>query len=487
MKKWQICILLFCCGVTAGINWTCDKRNNLAEKDIAIVNGRHINLEKFRQFYELDPNFGIDSVGYPALRDELNKYIDQILAVELVEKSDIVNDSLYQKILNWEFRQALLRQLYRDVVASEIQISEDELREEFVRENTRVHVRHLFSRDSTEIYFWYRQLLQGETFVTLARRSFKDTVLAKNGGDIGWISLGELEENLAKAIDKLEQGGLSQPVKSRWGYHILNLVDKEISPLLKEGDFQQQRGKLEKRIKKRKESQKANQFISYYIGNLNPQPHKITFRLLWESIVPPDEKPVGLTSPVILTNSMIQDLSLKLSVHLGNILIVYDSGEVTLGEYLSSIKKIPISERPKFQSRQQLLDRLGIWIRDELLLEMAYQRDISKQSEYRKEIEEIKQKQSYQFLLERELNQLVIPEDIRRHFEEKQSNVLDKDRNLSTFHTLEEWKWWRAEKNLHYQLHPLARKVLINEKKLQEENAGIDWNSRIRLFMIRKP
>ena len=487
MKNWQTWIFLSCCLFSVIINLNCDKPGVLSEEDIAIVNGRHISIDEFRLFYELDPNFGIDSLGYPALRDELNKYIDQILAVQLAEQSGIIHDSLFKKVLNWEFRQALLRQLYREVVASEIEITENELREEFIRENTRVHLRHLFSRDSTEVYHWYRQLHQGETFQSLAVSSFKDTVLARNGGDIGWISLGELDENLAGAIEKLEQGGLSRPVKSRWGYHILNLIDKEISPLLKEADFLQQRGKLEKRVKKRKERKQANQFISAYIGNLNPQPDKNTLRILWQAIASIDEEKAVLASPVTFTNQKIQDLLLLLQEHLGDVLITYKSGKVTLGEYLSSIKMIPISERPRFQSMHQLLNKLGIWIRDELLLETAYARELQIRPLYQSEIVEISQRESYHFLLEHELNQLIIPVDIRRYFEENDKTVLSANRKLSNFHTLEEWKWWRAEKNLHYKFQAFVTSIMINEKKLQEENSSIDWNSRIRLFMIRKP
>ena len=106
----------------------CQRQNHPGEQTIAMVNGQSITLESFRQFYELDPNFGLDSIGYKALKAELYKYIDQVLAYQLMKRKSLVTDCLFVKLVNWESRQALLRQLYREVVSAEIRISEDELK-----------------------------------------------------------------------------------------------------------------------------------------------------------------------------------------------------------------------------------------------------------------------------------------------------------------------------------------------------------------------
>ncbi len=49
---------------------------------------------------------------------------------------------------------------------------------------------------------------------------------ALQGGELGWRKETELPEALAKAIDKLGPGEISQPIKTPGGYHLLKVEDK---------------------------------------------------------------------------------------------------------------------------------------------------------------------------------------------------------------------------------------------------------------------
>lgn len=465
----------------------CQNQDKSRDNILATVNGKNISVETFRTFYELDPNFGVDSVGYRTLKAELDKYIDHILAYQFMKRKDLVNDSLFVKLVNWEYRQTLLRQLYREVISAEIRISEEELKREYFYENTEVHVRHLFSKDSLEILNWYRQLQQGQSFQFLAPYSFRDTILANNGGDIGWVSLGELEENFAEVAEKLEKGEISTPFITTWGYHIIQLLDKKTNVFIKESDFDQKRKSLEKKVKRKMEKIQANRYISDFIGELNPQPDKNTFLKLWHAVVGEEQYKTTLSSPILFTDNIIQELSTKLSDHLQSPLITYKKRNITLGEYLTTLKKIPLAERPRFISLQELSNKLGQLIRDELLIEEAIRRNLHNHENVLQEVREIRERNSYYYLLKGELDEIIVPEEIQEYFNEDQAHKIDRSKNLSRFHTLQEWQWWQAEINLHKKLQEQNPTIHIDEKLLQEENARIDWRNRIRLFMIRKP
>ena len=67
----------------------------------------------------------------------------------------------------------------------------------------------------------YRELQGGADFASLARRYSEDSQSAAKGGDLGWVSGEELGGELAQAIAKLPDGGISKPIRTPYGYHIL--------------------------------------------------------------------------------------------------------------------------------------------------------------------------------------------------------------------------------------------------------------------------
>ena len=67
----------------------------------------------------------------------------------------------------------------------------------------------------------YRELQGGADFASLARRYSEDSQSAAKGGDLGWVSGEELGGELAQAIAKLPDGGISKPIRAPYGYHIL--------------------------------------------------------------------------------------------------------------------------------------------------------------------------------------------------------------------------------------------------------------------------
>lgn len=69
----------------------------------------------------------------------------------------------------------------------------------------------------------YQKLLQGADFNQLAIRE-SDGSNALNGGDLGTRKANELPELFLQAIEGLQQGEVSNPVRSASGFHILKLV-----------------------------------------------------------------------------------------------------------------------------------------------------------------------------------------------------------------------------------------------------------------------
>ncbi|MGQ9368891.1 peptidylprolyl isomerase [Azospirillum sp. A39] len=69
------------------------------------------------------------------------------------------------------------------------------------------------------------EIRRGANFAAIARQ-FSQSAGAANGGDIGWVQPGELTDELASALNKLQLGQMSPPVRSAGGYHLLLLRDR---------------------------------------------------------------------------------------------------------------------------------------------------------------------------------------------------------------------------------------------------------------------
>ena len=70
------------------------------------------------------------------------------------------------------------------------------------------------------------RISEGEKFSTLAVLYSEDKGSALKGGEIGFVGKAEVEPEFAAAAFKLKQGGVSPIVKTRYGYHIIQLIER---------------------------------------------------------------------------------------------------------------------------------------------------------------------------------------------------------------------------------------------------------------------
>jgi peptidyl-prolyl cis-trans isomerase SurA len=65
----------------------------------------------------------------------------------------------------------------------------------------------------------------GESFEDVARAVSEDNS-APLGGDLGWLNPGETVPEFERAMDSLEPGQISEPVKSPFGWHLILVEDR---------------------------------------------------------------------------------------------------------------------------------------------------------------------------------------------------------------------------------------------------------------------
>ncbi|MEY3219757.1 MAG: hypothetical protein RIT27_1114 [Pseudomonadota bacterium] len=66
----------------------------------------------------------------------------------------------------------------------------------------------------------------GQSFEELAAARSEDSASAKDGGDLGWLSPGQAVPEFEEAIQNLPIGKLSQPFKTRYGWHLVKVEER---------------------------------------------------------------------------------------------------------------------------------------------------------------------------------------------------------------------------------------------------------------------
>jgi len=70
-----------------------------------------------------------------------------------------------------------------------------------------------------------KEIDQGADFSEIAIKHSQDPGSAAQGGDLGWVALGEMVKPFEQALFDMNKGEVSQVVESQFGYHIIKLSD----------------------------------------------------------------------------------------------------------------------------------------------------------------------------------------------------------------------------------------------------------------------
>ena len=68
------------------------------------------------------------------------------------------------------------------------------------------------------------RIVEGEDFGELARFHSDDSASAVRGGDLGWLNPGDLTPDVQAVMDAMQEGALSEPFRSSWGWHLLQVL-----------------------------------------------------------------------------------------------------------------------------------------------------------------------------------------------------------------------------------------------------------------------
>lgn len=156
-------------------------------------------------------------------------------------------------------REMLMRQIQQRRISQRVSVSDREV-ERFISQQQdaqqgqsfieETRVRHVLveltpNRDENQARARAEQarqrLQQGEDFAAVAREFSDDRGSAMNGGELGWVRPGQTVPAFEEAMGSLGTNQTSQPVRSQFGYHVIEVLERRRQDVTEESRREQVR------------------------------------------------------------------------------------------------------------------------------------------------------------------------------------------------------------------------------------------------------
>jgi len=133
--------------------------------------------------------------------------------------------------IKWQTMQILM-QAYFEQNASKWDMSEKAVRNYYdthkddFYQKPGAHTRHILTQTEGDALNAALEVYKTKDFAKVASEYSRDPNSANNGGDLGWVEKGMMVAPVEAAIDGASVGSLVGPVKSDYGWHIIEVTER---------------------------------------------------------------------------------------------------------------------------------------------------------------------------------------------------------------------------------------------------------------------
>jgi len=140
-------------------------------------------------------------------------------------------------------------------------------------EEEQVWARHILVKTEEEAKRVLDRLAAGEDWSKIAAEVSQDTSNKDRGGDLGWFGKGEMSQAFEEAAFALtEIGQISQPVQTEYGWHIIQLLGREVRPMSADRRQQLLNQKYQEWLDAKKTELKVERYDNVWQGKLPAEP-----------------------------------------------------------------------------------------------------------------------------------------------------------------------------------------------------------------------
>ncbi|MEL6375224.1 MAG: peptidylprolyl isomerase [Pseudomonadota bacterium] len=205
-----------------------------SKKVVAIVNGQKITEAEMRW---ADNEIGNDLGRLPpdTKRRVLLEYlIENQLFAEQAQSDNLGKDPSFDERMRY-WKRRTLRDVYFDK-SIRASVSDADVRKVYdvrvkqIKPRELVRARHILVPKEADAKDIIERLNRGDDFAALAKELSTDNGSKNRGGMLGAFGRGQMVPPFEKAAFALKKGEISDPVKSRFGWHVIKLEGRQTQP-----------------------------------------------------------------------------------------------------------------------------------------------------------------------------------------------------------------------------------------------------------------
>jgi parvulin-like peptidyl-prolyl isomerase len=195
----------------------------------------------------------------------LNEIINKEILYQEALKKGLDKTPDYQKKLEDFKKLTLVSELFEKEIMSKAKVSDQEVKEYYEKHKqdfaptTQIRASHILVKTEDEAKKVLERLKKGEKFADIAKAVSIDSGSAKNGGDLGFFSKGQMVPEFEKAAASLNVGEISVPVKTQFGYHIIKVTDKKKGAVI---EFDKIKDMISQRLSGEKQKEAFDQYLA---------------------------------------------------------------------------------------------------------------------------------------------------------------------------------------------------------------------------------
>ncbi len=229
--------------IIAGISFIqgCSKNNDDKGNVVAQVNMATISNSELEAAI---PEGTSDEVKLALKRNLMEKWIEKEIFYQMAfEEGLVLNEDEKRMVRNYErslliqkFLNSHLKDRYR-ILDQEIEDYYEKHKREFVWDDDYVHIIHLImENDDAAIK---SEVRNSKYLMDVIKKNFLDqqSTLERPIGDLGYQKLNELPSEIVRRLKNMKTGNISGPLKTKYGYHYIQLLDNQKKGKTKDFDI----------------------------------------------------------------------------------------------------------------------------------------------------------------------------------------------------------------------------------------------------------
>ncbi len=288
-----LCLLIF----------SCSPQPTLVDRDTLLITLGEGDLSREIGIVELRNNFFVYQGEDPdTAKMRLEQVIDNVIEMHLLalgaQKAGMLDDSTMLQTMQMSEESSVLGELYWQVVINKSKVDSMDIVKLWEDMATEIRCKHVLITDSSLADSLYNVLVsdwdsetKDELFNDIAMNFSTDEGTKSIGGDLDYFAKGRMVPEFEEVAFSLEDGELSQPVQSDFGWHIIYRIDSRDNDRRKplEDMYPQIANMREQELRR----ELADAFIDSITDAAEVQIHELGFIVLYKRVSENTSGPFG--------------------------------------------------------------------------------------------------------------------------------------------------------------------------------------------------